>query len=181
MSTFATGDWFAIPLRFGLFAVGRAAAVDRHGAFMGYFFDRFFERLPEGPHMLGFSPGDAAIIGVCDARGVRGAEWTVVATARTCDPRPWPVPVFRTIDERTGNLQWLACEPNDLRRASRTDSEPPGAGTRNWGLPMTALVAHPMSPAEVEAELFRRFRVYQNQLHRKYIADMQRSIASRAS
>jgi hypothetical protein len=104
----------------------------------------------------------------------------VIATARTCDPRPWPVPVFRTLDARTGNLAWSACEPNDLRRTIRTASEPADAGTRNWGLPMTALVAQPMSPAEVEAELFRRFRVYQNQLHRKYIADMQRSIASRA-
>jgi hypothetical protein len=175
------GAWFAIPLRFALFAVGRAAAVDASGMLLGYFFGRFFERLPAGPEMLAFSPGDAEIIGVCDGHGLRSGEWRFIAAARPFDPRPWPIPVFRTFDAERSALRWSTFDPTNFRHAVAFDREPADAGARNWGLPMNALQPEPMSPAEVEAELFRRFRAHQNALHRKYIADLQRSIAARAS
>lgn len=65
------GDWFAIPLRSGLFAVGRTAAVDERVAILGYFFGRFFGRLPSGSDTFAILPGDADIIGVCSLQGLR--------------------------------------------------------------------------------------------------------------
>jgi hypothetical protein len=157
MYPYADGDWFAIPLRFGLFAVGRAAVVDEHGAILGYFFARVFERLPTGSDILALSPGDADIIGVCDQHGLRSGEWPIIATARACDPRPWAIPVFRRIDPATGVMRWSTVEPTNLRATV------------------------PMSWAAVELSLWRCFRIFQNTLHRKYIADMQREITAQAS
>jgi hypothetical protein len=179
MARYAAGDWFAVPLRFGLFAVGRAAAVDAGGAILGYFFARFFERLPSGTDILGLTPGDAEIIGVCDQHGLRSGEWPVIATARGCDPRSWPIPIFRTIDPPSGTLAWFTFDPANLAREIVFEDEPDAAGARNWGLPMGALAAAPMSWAAVEFALWRCFRTFQNGMHRKYIADMQREIAAR--
>jgi hypothetical protein len=139
MHRYGAGDWFAIPLRFGLFAVGRAAAVDRRGIILGYFFARFFERLPSGTDMLALSPGDAEIIGVCDEHGLRSGEWPVIATARADDPRPWGIPVFRSYEPVSGTMRWTTVEPADLMRPIVYDREPPEAGVRNWGLAMAAL------------------------------------------
>jgi hypothetical protein len=177
---YATGDWFAIPLRFGLFAVGRAAAVDGRGIILGYFFGRFFERLPVSGDILALTPGDAEIIGVCDQHGLRSGEWPVIATARTRDPRPWVIPIFRTIEPAVGVMRWKTFDPADLTTEIHFEHEPVEAGLRNWGLPMTALAQAPMSWAAVEFELWRCFRVFQNGMHRKYIADMQRGLAAEA-
>jgi hypothetical protein len=95
MRRYEAGDWFAIPLRFGLFGLGRAAAVDAGGAILGYFFARFFERVPSAADVLALTPGDADIIGVCDEHGLRSGDWTVIATPRGCDPRHWPIPHHR--------------------------------------------------------------------------------------
>jgi hypothetical protein len=177
-SACVTGDWFAIPLRFGLFAVGRAAAVDTGGAILGYFFARFFERLPLGADVLALTPGDADIIGVCDEHGLCSGEWPLIA-AHAGDPRPWSIPIFRTIEPSNGTLRWSTYDPADLRTEIVFEGEPPEAGVRNWGLAMPALHAAPMSWAAVESELWRCFRVFQNAQHRKYIADMQRLITAR--
>jgi hypothetical protein len=181
MPAFRAGDWFAIPLRFGLFALGRAAAVDPNGVILGYFFGRFFERLPSGTEVLALTPGDADIIGVCDQHGLQSGEWPRIATGAGGDPRDWPIPIFRTLEPASGDLRWFTFDPADLMRELGLDDEPAEAGVRNWGLSMSALVAAPMSWAAVEFALWRCFRVYQNTMHRKYIADMQRSLSVRAS
>ena len=165
------GDWFAIPLRFGLFAVGRIAAVDERGTIVGYFFGRFFERLPAGSDVLGLTPGDADLIGVCDQQGLSSGEWPLV----TSDPRPWTVPVFRTIEPASSIMRWRTVDPADLTRAVESEREPADAGARNWGLAMTALEPAPMSPAAVEFVLWRCFRTFQNAMHRKYLAAMERA------
>ncbi len=95
--SYAAGDWFAVPLRFRLFALGRAAAVDARGVILGYFFARFFERLPSGADVLALTPGDADLIGVCDEHGLRSGEWPLISVRQASDPRPWSVPVFRNL------------------------------------------------------------------------------------
>jgi hypothetical protein len=181
VQTYGAGDWFAIPLRFGLFTFGRAASVDPRGAILGYFFAQFFERLPSGADIIGVAPGDAEIIGVCDGHGLRSGEWPLIPAALGCDPGPWSVPVFRTIEPETGTLRWSTVDQADLRREIVFAAEPRAAGVRNWGLSMLALDPMPMSSAEVELALWRRFRTFQNAMHRKYIAQMQRAIAPRVS
>ncbi len=178
--SYRAGDWFAIPLRFGLFGLGRAAAVDAGGAILGYFFARFFERIPSAADVLTLTPGDADIIGKCDEHGLRSGEWPVIATARGSDPRPWAIPVFRTIDAESGTMQWTTFDPADLARRIVFEREPAQAGVHNWGLSMSALVSTPMSWASVEFALWRSFREFQNGMHRKYIADMQREMKAGA-
>jgi hypothetical protein len=174
---YGAGDWFAIPLRFGLFAVGRAAAVDEAGSILGYFFARFYERLPSAADILGLSPGDADIIGVCDQHGLRSGEWPVIASGSTCDPRPWTIPIFRVLAPDTGDMRWTTFDRADLMHEIVFDEEPPQAGERNWGLLMPALTPAPMSWEAVEFALWRHFRIFQNGMHRKYIAAMQRELA----
>jgi hypothetical protein len=176
---YSAGDWFAIPLRFRLFAVGRAAAVDAGGAILGYFFARFFERVPSGSDVLAFSPGDADLIGVCDEHGLRSGEWPLIAHAS--DPRLWSIPVFRTFDPQTGAMRWSTFAAADLSTEIVFEHEPRVAGVRNWGLSMLALHAAPMSWAAVESVVWQRFRAFQTTMHRKYIADMQRGITTRVS
>jgi hypothetical protein len=181
MYPYSAGDWFAIPLRFGLFALGRAAAVDADGAILGYFFARFYERIPSAVDILALTPGDAEIIAACDDHGLRSGEWPVIAPARGCDPRPWTIPIFRTFDAEAGTMRWTTFDPANLTTEIVFEREPREAGVRNWGLSMLALESAPMSWAAVEFALWRRFRVFQNGMHRKYIADMQRLIAARVS
>ena len=176
MRPYVAGDWFAIPLRFRLFALGRAAAVDAGGAILGYFFARFYERLPSASDILGLTPGDAEIIGVCDQHGLSSGEWPVIATAHACDPRPWAIPIFRTVVPETGDLRWSTFDPTNLMHEIVFPTEPPDAGARNWGLLMPALTAVPMSWEGVEFALWRHFRVFQNGQHRKYIAALQREL-----
>ncbi len=174
----STGDWFAIPLRFELFAVGRTVATDSHGAMLAYFFGNFFERLPTFADVLALRPGDAQLIGVCDCDGVRGGAWPLVRGPRGLDPRPWPIPYFRAIDARTGRMTWSSRDPADLQIAIVTGSEPADVGSRNWALPMHALRGEPLGSADVEFALFAFFRGAQSSRHRRYIADLQREIAS---
>jgi hypothetical protein len=174
MAPLAAGDWFAIPLRFGLFATGRAAAVDPYGTILGYFFARFFERIPTGADVRCLTPGDADVIGSCSRHGLRADGWPVIAA----DPRTWPIPVFRTIEPATGTMRWTTFETTDLARERAFADEPADAGARNWGLPMDALAAAPMSWVDVEFALWRQFRVFQNGQHRKYIAAMQRALSA---
>jgi hypothetical protein len=170
------GDWFAIPLRFELFAVGRAAAVDERDAILGYFFGCFFERLPSRSDTLSIVPGDADIIGVCSLHGLRDDAWPVIAN----DPRPWTIPIFREIEPATGIIRWKTFEPPNLITAIAFEHEPKEAGTQNWGLPMGALESAPMSWVMVEFALWRCFRMFQNGRHRKYIADLHRELAAMA-
>jgi len=174
--TYAAGDWFAIPLRFGLFALGRAVAVDPRGAILGYFFGRFFERLPGAGDVLALTPGEAEIIGVCDHHGLRSGAWPLIATSLPSDPRSWPIPIFRTIESATGQIRWKTYAAANLLAPVAFEREPAEAGVRNWGLPMGALQSAPMSWAAVEFALWRCFRTYQNGMHRKYIADLQREL-----
>jgi hypothetical protein len=173
LRAYAAGDWFAVPLRFGLFALGRAAAADRGGAILGYFFARFFERLPSSAEVFGIAPGDADLIGVCDEHGLRSGEWPLITTSLASDPRTWSIPVFRTIDPRTGSLRWSTYDPADLSTEIVFESEPADAGARNWGLSMLALHAAPMSWAHVESALWSRVGVCQNRRHRKYRAALE--------
>lgn len=175
MIPYAAGDWFAVPLRFGLFAVGRAAAVDSNGMILGYFFARFFERVPDGTEVLALTPGEADLIAVCDRRSLRNGEWPRIAPAGTRDVRRWTIPVFRTIEPASGEMRWFTYEPANLSRPVAFEREPREAGVRNWGLSMLALEPTRMSPEMVEFALWQRFRDFQNRLHRKYIADMQGS------
>jgi hypothetical protein len=174
MRPYAAGDWFAIPLRFGLFAVGRAAVVDERGAILGYFFGQFFERLPSSSDTLALLPGDADIIGVCSLHGLRGGVWPAIAN----DPRPWTIPIFREIEPATGIIRWKTFKPPNLMTAITFEREPKEAGTQNWGLPMGALESAPMSWVIVEFALWRSFRMFQNGRHRKYIADLHRELAA---
>jgi hypothetical protein len=176
VSHYAAGDWFAIPLRFGLFAVGRAVAVDARGAILGYFFGRFFERLPGISDVLTLTPGQAEIIGVCDQHGLRSGEWPLIDPALAGDPRSWSIPIFRTIEPATGEMRWKTYAAANLMAEIAFEREPAEAGVRNWGLPMGALESAPMSGAAVEFALWRCFRIYQNGMHRKYIADLQREL-----
>ncbi len=175
---YAAGDWFAIPLRFGLFAVGRAVAVDPRGAILGYFFGRFFERLPKAADLQGLAPGDADLIGVCDQHGLRSGEWPLIAPAAANDSGPWPIPMFRSIDPASGTISWKTFAPDDLLNPITSNVEPADAGVRNWGIAMAALEPGPMSWAAVEFTLWRCFRSFQNGMHRKYIADLQREISA---
>jgi hypothetical protein len=145
---------------------------------LGYFFGRFFERLPSFADVLALTPGDADIIGVCDQHGLRSGEWPLVTGPRGTDPRPWPIPIFRTIDAISGDMRWTTPDPADLLVEIAFAHEPAEAGTRNWGLSMSALESAAMSWAEVEFALWRCFRAFQTRMHRKYIADMQRSLIS---
>jgi hypothetical protein len=172
----AAGDWFAIPLRSGLFAVGCTAAADERDAILGYFFARFFERLPSRSDILAIVPGDADIIGVCSLQGLRHDVWPVIAN----DPRPWTIPIFREIEPATGMIRWKTFEPPNLLTAIAFEHEPKDAGSRNWGLPMAALESAPMSWVMVESTLWRCFRVFQNGRHRKYIADLNSELAATA-
>src|SRR4051812_2435383 len=88
------GDWIAVPLPDGTWAMGRIARGKR-GILLGYFFGprrRTVPRLDELQHLR----ADAAeYVTAFGDMGLRKEEWPVLGGHEDFDPTAWPMPGFR--------------------------------------------------------------------------------------
>ena len=102
---FGPGDWFAVPLPDGTWAVGRIAR--RGGPILfGYFFGPRRRQVPTLTEVASLRPEDAAYVTRFGYLGLREGEWPILG-AEDFDRSAWPMPMVGMHDLR-GNCWGLS-------------------------------------------------------------------------
>jgi hypothetical protein len=95
---YCEGDWFAVPLRNGGFALGLAARVTKKRSVLGYFFGPRKSEMPS-PHDIGrLAAEDAVLICIFGDLGLANGEWPIIAKHESWQREKWPLPTFGHID-----------------------------------------------------------------------------------
>lgn len=119
------GDWFAVPLRSGGFALGIAARVHAGGQLLGYFFGPSRSEQPTLADVEGLRPSDAVLVGMFGHLGIRNGTWPVLGTTPDWDRSQWPLPVFLRHEELNGRTLEVRYDDADPSRViDETPVEP---------------------------------------------------------
>jgi hypothetical protein len=96
---YGEGQWFAVPLDDGSYALGiivRGSYSTKGG--LGYFFGPRYPVVPSGRETEGKAPSDAILKAWFGDLGIIEGRWHLVKTTREFDRAQWPVPNFGRID-----------------------------------------------------------------------------------
>jgi hypothetical protein len=122
------GDWFAVPLREGGFAIGVVARANPKGVLLGYFFGPRRPETPELEDVANLKPEDAVLVRKFGYLGLIRGEWPILGQLDGWDRTEWPMPVSFRYEELTGrhfHVFYDADDPNKLLR--ETEIEPTAA------------------------------------------------------
>src|SRR5688500_15207999 len=86
------GDWFAVPLRTGGYALGLAARSNRRGIVLGYFVGPRSTQLPTVEQTQGLAAGNAVYVGMFGDLGLLHGEWPVIGQGTGFSRADWPLP-----------------------------------------------------------------------------------------
>lgn len=100
--TYSEGDWFAVPLRDGGFALGIVARANAEAALLGYFFGPRRQEQPSLGDAAGLLPQQAVLVGRFGHLGIRRGTWPLLGREPGWDRSTWPTPVFVRYEELTG-------------------------------------------------------------------------------
>jgi Immunity protein 26 len=120
------GDWFAVPLRDGGFAVGLIARANPGGVLLGYFFGPLRSEVPRLEDVAGLRPGDAVLVGKFGHLGIVQGKWPLLGRLDGWDRRDWPTPVFVRYEELTGRSFRVFYDDDDPNRVLREEQAAPG-------------------------------------------------------
>jgi hypothetical protein len=101
-----TGQWFAVPLRDGGYALGiivRGSYRTKGG--LGYFFGPKHEELPNSDDISALQPSDAVLITWFGDLGIIRGKWPLIFSNRAFRSEEWPIPLFRR--DATSEKGWL--------------------------------------------------------------------------
>lgn len=101
-----TGQWFAVPLRDGGYALGvivRGSYKTKGG--LGYFFGPRYAELPGNDDVSAQQPSDAILITWFGDLGIISGEWPLIFSNRAFHKEEWPMPRFRR--DATPEKGWL--------------------------------------------------------------------------
>ncbi len=111
---YGEGDWFAVPLSGGGFALGIVARMAPNGTvLLGYFFG---PRLPDIPALDGLltrRPQDALLVSKFGDLGLSGLRWPVIGKLPQWDRTVWPMPDFGRDDLLRDDVYWRVRYPGD--------------------------------------------------------------------
>lgn len=99
---YGEGDWFAVPLGGGGFAVGVIARSSWHGVLLGYFFGPRRDELPSLAELDPLLPTDALFVGLFGHLGLKNQTWPLLGAWEDWDRSQWPMPIFARFEELTG-------------------------------------------------------------------------------
>jgi hypothetical protein len=134
------GDWFAVPLRGGGFAVGLVARMGPRGKILlGYFFGPARATPPALGDVAALSPADAVLTARFGDLSLFRGEWPVLGSLPGWQAAAWPLPAFQRIDSLRGYADRIryaeddparevACEPLDAPHADLEPDRLMGAG-----------------------------------------------------
>jgi hypothetical protein len=123
------GDWFAVPLPGGGYAVGLVARASRIGKILlGYFFGPRRDEVPALSELLELQAGDAVLVDLFGDLSLYNREWPLLGSTPQWDRTRWPMPVFGEVDEDAG-FGWRVEHPTEdptiepvLKRVSRAEA-----------------------------------------------------------
>lgn len=121
------GDWFAVPLRDGGYAVGAIARANPGGVLLGYFFGPRRPGVPGLEDVAGLEPGDAVLVRKFGHLGIVQGRWPLLGQVDGWDRREWPMPVFVRYEELTGRSFRVFYADDDPNRLLREERVAPGA------------------------------------------------------
>jgi hypothetical protein len=121
------GDWFAVPLREGGYAVGVVARANPKAALLGYFFGPRRDDVPTIEDVADLEAADAVLVGKFGHLGITGGTWPIVGRLDDWDRDEWPMPVFVRYEELTGRSFRVFYDDNDPNKVLREEQLAPGA------------------------------------------------------
>jgi hypothetical protein len=113
MPAYQEGDWFAVPLREGGFAVGVIARANPRGALLGYFFGPHHREIPDLEEAANLRPEDAVLVGKFGHLGLTQGKWPILGQLNPWDRTKWPMPVFVRYEELTGRTFLVFYDADD--------------------------------------------------------------------
>lgn len=123
---YAEGDWFAVPLRSGGYAVGVVARASRGGVLLGYFFGPEHHQLPPLADVEMLRPEDAIHVQRFGHLGLQQGTWPVLGRVDAWDRSAWPTPTFVRYEELTGRSFRVTYDPDDPNQLVREVEVAPG-------------------------------------------------------
>ncbi|MHB1594942.1 MAG: Imm26 family immunity protein [Streptosporangiaceae bacterium] len=120
------GDWFAVPLQGGGFAVGLIARANPGGVLLGYFFGPRRSGVPALSDVAGLRPDDAVLVRKFGHLGIAQGKWPLLGRADGWDRREWPTPVFIRYEELTGRSFRVIYDDDDPNKVLREELIAPG-------------------------------------------------------
>jgi hypothetical protein len=102
--TYSEGDWFAVPLHDGGFAVGVIARSmpDKRGVLLGYFFGPRRDTAPKLEEVSELCAADAVLVERFGHLGLTQGAWPLLGRTNGWDRSSWPTPTFGRFEELTG-------------------------------------------------------------------------------
>ena len=110
---YAEGDWIAVPLRDGGYAVGRLARVNNKGGLVAYFFGPRHQELPTVSELDALVPGDAVLVARLGDLGLLKGHWPVLGQSRLWERSQWCVPAFGRYEGLSGRSLKVEYDDND--------------------------------------------------------------------
>jgi hypothetical protein len=95
---YSEGQWFAIPLKKGGYAIGiitRGEYKTKGG--LGYFFGPKYNDIPSGEETFLKNSNNAIFIGIFGDLGIIRGEWPLIENGKPFIRKDWPVPLFHRI------------------------------------------------------------------------------------
>jgi len=120
------GDWFAVTLQGGGFAVGLIARANPGGVLLGYFFGPVRPEVPALGDVAGLRPGDAVLVRKFGHLGIVQGKWPLLGRADGWDRTEWPIPVFIRYEELTGRSFRVFYDDDDPNEVIREEQVAPG-------------------------------------------------------
>lgn len=115
------GDWFAVPLREGAYALGLIARSSSKGKVLfGYFFGPMRRTLPCIADTKSLTPADAVLIGMFGDLDLFSGRWPLLGSAVPWNRSAWPMPFFVRTDSVSGKcklIEYSEDDPNHEIRA----------------------------------------------------------------
>jgi hypothetical protein len=111
------GDWFAVPLREGGFALGVVARLSSDGVLLGYFFGPKRIDVPTLTDVIGLRPSDAVLVAKFGHLGISQGKWLTLGQVDAWDRDQWPMPLFGRYEELTGRsfkIRYNENNPNEV-------------------------------------------------------------------
>jgi len=113
MPKYQEGDWFAVPLREGGFAIGVVARSNPKAALLGYFFGPRRYEAPQLEEAASLRPEDAVLVGKFGHLGLPQGKWPILGQLNGWDRTKWPMPVFVRYEELTGRTFQVFYDADD--------------------------------------------------------------------
>jgi hypothetical protein len=151
------GDWFAVPLGGGGFALGIIARMAPKGRILlGYFFGPKRASMPELAEAAHLEPAEAILVEKFGDPGLIRGEWPLIGRTENWDRSLWPMPLFgRHIEftESAYQVQYPDDDPNGQPHETRISVEAskrlPSDGLSAYGA-IEALLTHLLVDANAQ-------------------------------